>query len=307
MQRIDDSYIFTIKELQQLMIHNDVNIVVTFSPDKYHEFLENIVYFDDIALHVSAVVPDNDKMFQPQNEIISLHPVNSLPIPSLDVFTFGTYPEIRQNIGVNVRTAINKRGLTQSAAAKALGISTGTMSNIINGTSSIKAETLAMLEERLKIKHEEILSGVDWSDEDYKLGGGDAVDPKVDRSPQIAIVLQAALKLIKDTEDYTKLVSLMKIMNRMLKRIDIDQIEQLMKQLEKFIHKLLEEDRAVVPIEEQIPAKWLLPELIHVIGSLQKALMTYKIGYETTMQRVSDNLEFIIYLNNKIKKQSHDS
>ena len=69
--------------------------------------------------------------------------------------------DVKQHIGIKVKAARRRLGLTQARLAEAIDKTVETISNIERGHSLTSIETLQLLSERLKVPLAEFLEGLE--------------------------------------------------------------------------------------------------------------------------------------------------
>ncbi|UOK62216.1 helix-turn-helix domain-containing protein [Paenibacillus sp. OVF10] len=216
-----------------------------------------------------------------------------------EVFSFGSYPELQQKVGSNLRQQLADKGILQKEAAKALGISDSAMSQIINGQVSLNIESLLMIQAKLNISLKDIIQNIKWDMDNFAASNPLSVPAEqselMDWTP-FRKIMDDLMKQYSEAE----LKSLLRKLAMLSDKIDKDYISQPIKELDSLLKQdeLHQEDEDKgFKVDNEV-----LVSYQHIIEQLRKALTSYPAGIQTTLNDISEYLDFIIYRNKNHKQ-----
>lgn len=242
------------------------------------------------VLHIEAMTSsDEDFSDYIQDETVDFSPI----------FSFGSYPELQRNVGRNLKQQLADQGITQKEAAQRLGITDSAMSQIINGQVSLNIESLLMIQAKLNISLEDITKNIKWDMDSFAASNPLSVpavqSDLMDWSPYRKI-MNDLLKQYSEAE----LKSLLRKLAKLSDKIDKDYISQPIKELDSLVKQdeLHQEDEDKgFEVDNKV-----LESYQHIIEQLRKALTSYPAGIQTTLNEISEYLNFIIARNKNHKQ-----
>ncbi|MCY9658495.1 helix-turn-helix transcriptional regulator [Paenibacillus chondroitinus] len=292
MLRVGGNLLLSVNDLVELMKKESAHIYVMYPAAYENDFNGVIGSFENIILKIDLFSGNNDMRHEMEaNHIHELFQADNNEQPQ--ILSFGTYEEIKKDIGKNLRASLKKRGLSQANAASILGISDAAISNIINGSTSIKIETVAMIEARLGIKRDELFHGIKWDEQAYSDQYSDKDAAPLDEALNKIIV---AITRISKEDENNHLNSIVSSIERISDKIGIENTNIILGKIETLTKRLLN--------PEDFPTAWFVEEYINLLENITKVFTSYKPGYETSMKRILDFLNYLQYQNKKNK--DHD-
>ncbi|MBA2938206.1 helix-turn-helix transcriptional regulator [Paenibacillus sp. CGMCC 1.16610] len=292
MVRAGGNLLFSVNDLVELMEKESVHIYVMYPAAYENDFNEVIGSFENIILKIDLFSGNNDMRHEMEANHIheSFQPDNN---EQPQILSFGSYEEIKKKIGKNLRSSIKSKGLNQASAASILGISDAAISNIINGNTSLKIESVAMIEARLGIKKEELLHGIKWDEQAYS--DQKSIEDSAPLDEALNKIIGAISRISKEDEN-NHLAGVVSSIERISGKIGIESTKIILGEIEQLMRKLLN--------TVDFPKVWFVEEYINLLDNITKVFTSYKPGYETSMKRILDLLDYMQYQNKKNK--DHD-
>lgn len=283
--------IYSTDELFEILSKNNINLHFAFPASIKENLIHDKEKFRTKILHIGKLSQSIINL----EELVTDLEEDDLFSSDPNIFSFGSYPEIRKQIGQNMKQQLASLGLTQKEAAQMLGITDSAMSQIINGQISIKVDDLLMIQKKLNVKAEDLIKNVEWDE------GHNVIVPSTPVQKQHDLTdFKKILTDLIEQFDETELKSILRKVDKITREINPENMQGVIDELHALVKQSIQhqsdKDKGF-EVDD-----YFMESYRYILQQIRKTLSAYPAGITSTLKEISDHLDFLITRNKKQKR-----